>query len=357
MTYDESLDRPDERVEVAPVRAGEELDWVALEAYLRSQLPEADGDFRVLQFPSGSANLTYRVQLGDQLLVVRRPPFGQVAPKSHDMHREFKVLAGLNPVYQRAPRALLYCEDPAVIGAHFLVSEYRQGVVVWDRIPGTMPADSGHALGVAVAEALADLHAVDYAAAGLSGLGRPDGYLERQVSGWLRRWEAVSTDDAGPAPAEAGRLLRELLPQNSTAAIVHNDFKLDNCQFAADDPTTVRSVFDWDMATVGDPLTDLGTLLNYWPDPEVVSILPGIDELGLPTKEELVGSYAQRAGRDLNRADLAWYEAFGYWKTAVILQQLYVRFVRGETTDPRMAGRGKHVGALSEHAVNLLKNV
>lgn len=352
--YDEKLDRPDERVEVAPVRPGEELDWAALEAYLREHVPGAEGDFQVLQFPNGSANLTYRVQLGDQLLVVRRPPFGTVAPKSHDMQREHAVLSGLNPVYPRAPRAVLYCGDPDVIGAHFLVSEYRQGVVVWDRIPDTMPADSGPVLGIAVAEALADLHRVDHEAAGLGSLGRPDGYLARQVAGWTARWDAVRTDDAGSAPDEVARELARTLPTSSRAAVVHNDFKLDNCQFAPTDPTCVTSVFDWDMATIGDPLTDLGTLLNYWPDPDVVSILPGVDELGLPSKDELVAAYGARVGLDLAREDLAWYEAFGYWKTAVILQQLYARHLRGETSDPRMAGRGAHVGALSEYALRLL---
>ena len=350
----DSLDRPAERVEVAPVRAGQELDWVTLERYLREHLDVTDGDFEVLQFPNGSANLTYRVSLGGQVLVVRRPPFGEVAPKSHDMHREHIVLAGLNPVYPRAPRALLYCHDPAIIGAHFLVSEYRPGVVVWDRVPSSMPTSSGPALGLAVAEALADLHAVDPDAAGLAGLGRPDGYLERQVSGWTKRWDAVRMENAGQAPDAVGRELARRLPESGTPAVIHNDFKLDNCQFAPDDPTTVTAVFDWDMATIGDPLTDLGTLLNYWPDDAVVSILPGIDELGLPSKEELIAAYAQRRGVDLVRKDMAWYEAFGYWKTAVILQQLYARFVRGETSDPRMATRGEHVAALSEHALHLL---
>lgn len=354
---DELLDRPDDRVEIAPVRAGEELDWVALEAHLRKGLPDAQEGFSVQQFPNGSANLTYLVELGGQQLVVRRPPFGQIAPKSHDMEREHKVLSGLNPVYDRAPRALLYCADPAVIGAHFLVSEYRSGVVVWDRVPESMGADAGPQLGRAVAEALADLHSVDAEAAGLATLGRPDGYLERQVAGWRQRWDAVETPDSTSAPRAAGEALAARLPVSGPSAIVHNDFKLDNCQFAPADPSRVTSVFDWDMATIGDPLTDVGTLLNYWPDPDVVSILPGVDELGLPDKEELVAHYAQRRGLELTRADLAWYEAFGYWKTAVILQQLYARHVRGETSDPRMASRGDHVSALCEHTLNLIKKI
>lgn len=351
---DDQLDRPDVRVEVAPVRPGEELDWVALEAYLRDALPDAAAGFEVLQFPNGSANLTYLVTLGGQELVVRRPPFGQIAPKAHDMQREHRVLAGLNPVYARAPKAVLYCADPAVIGAHFLVSEYRRGVVVWDRVPDSMPSDAGHALGLAVGEALADLHSVDPGPAGLDTLGRAEGYLERQVSGWIKRWDAVETPDAGDVPRAAGEALAAHLPASGEGRVVHNDFKLDNCQFAPGDPTTVTSVFDWDMATIGDPLTDLGTLLNYWPDSRVPSILPGIDELGLPTKAELVDCYAERRGLDLTLDGLAWYEAFGYWKTAVILQQLYARYLRGETTDERMANRGTHVVALSRRALDLV---
>ena len=356
--YDEKLDRPEERLEVAPVRAGEELDWQALERYLRSEVTDADtGAFEVLQFPNGSANLTYRVALGDQKMVVRRPPFGNVAPRSHDMEREHRVLVGLHPGYPRAPRGLAFCADTSVIGAPFLVSEYRQGVVVWDRIPESMPKDCGIELGLATVEALADLHAVDPVAAGLSDLGRPEGYLERQVRGWSRRWEAVTTEAAPTVTDQVGVELARLMPRSGPVGVVHNDFKLDNCQFAPGDPTRVTSVFDWDMATIGDPLTDLGTLLNYWPDPEVVSILPGIDELGLPSKDEIVRAYSERIGRNLRRDDLAWYEAFGYWKTAVILQQLYARYLRGETTDPRMAGRGAHVAALSEHALHLLKTI
>jgi len=352
---DDVTDRP----EVTEVRPGEELDWAALEAYLRRQLPDAAGEFSVLQFPNGSANLTYLVRFGDVDLVVRRPPFGVIATAAHDMRREHRVLSRLNAAYPRAPLGLHYCADGSVIGAHFLVSEYRPGVVVWDHVPEVLRVDAnpGHRIGLAVVDALADLHLVDPAGCGLGDLGRPDGYLRRQVAGWQGRWEAVALDGRG-ALDRVGELLARHLPDSGRPALVHNDFKVDNCQFTAGDPDTVTSVFDWDMATLGDPLTDLGTLLNYWPDGrEPAEGVPGLENLGLPSRDEVVARYAARTGQQLSRGDVAWYEAFGCWKTAVILQQLYVRYVRGQTTDDRMAARGKQVVRIADRALALAETL
>src|ERR687898_2209633 len=168
-----------QRPEVAPVRPGEELDWASLEAYLRAHLPQMQGELSVLQFPNGSANLTYLVRFGDEAVVVRRPPFGSIAAGAHDMRREHTVLSRLHAAYPRAPLGLHYCADESVIGAHFLVSEYRTGVVVWDRVPEQLDvgAHPGRRIGFAVVDALADLHLVDPHACGLGELGRPDGYL------------------------------------------------------------------------------------------------------------------------------------------------------------------------------------
>jgi aminoglycoside phosphotransferase (APT) family kinase protein len=353
----------EERVELAPVRAGEELDWAALEDYLRRNLPpdlqhavERAG-FEVLQFPNGSANLTYRVVIGGLPIVVRRPPFGQIAAGAHDMAREHKVLSRLFARYPRAPRGLLLCEDTDVIGAPFLVSEYRSGVVVWDAVPAELRTtdDPGRALGFAVVEALADLHLVQPDEVGLGDLGRPEGYLERQVRGWTKRWEAVASQPDGPV-WQAGQTLAATLPVSQATGFVHNDFKIDNCQFAPGEPSTVVSVFDWDMATLGDPLADLGTLLNYWPgEAGQANAVPGLSNLGLPSRDEVVQRYLARRDLDLDPAVVDWYEAFGCWKTAVILQQLYARFERGETTDRRMGERSAQVEPLAERALALLR--
>jgi aminoglycoside phosphotransferase (APT) family kinase protein len=345
--------------EVTEVRPGEELDWDSLEAHLRAQLPQAVGEFSVLQFPNGSANLTYLVRFGDLQLVVRRPPFGAIATAAHDMRREHRVLSRLHAAYPRAPLGLHYCADESVIGAHFLVSEYRSGVVVWDHVPEVLRvgADPGHRIGLAVVDALADLHLVDAHECGLGDLGRPDGYLRRQVAGWQGRWEAVALEGRG-ALDRVGELLARHLPDSGRPALVHNDFKVDNCQFTPGAIDAVTSVFDWDMATLGDPLTDLGTLLNYWPDgPEPAEGVPGLERLGLPSRDEVVARYATRTGQHLSRGDVAWYEAFGCWKTAVILQQLYVRYVRGETSDDRMAARGQQVARLAERALALAETL
>ena len=346
------------RPEVAAVRAGEELDWVTLERYLVEHLDVAP-PMHVLQFPNGSANLTYLVRFGDDRFVVRRPPFGRIAPGAHDMRREHRTLSRLWQGYPPAPRAYLFCDDHTVIGSDFTVMEYRTGVVIWGVMPASMRGhdDVGHRVGLAVVDALADLHRVDPAAVDLGDLGRPEGFVERQVHGWSQRWELAALPDSDPLMGAVGHRLAASMPDSRYASILHNDFKLDNCQFDPADPDRVKSVFDWDMATLGDPFVDLGITLNYWPDPADVDDLkpimnPGTDELGLPTRAEVIDRYATRTGFDV--ADVRWYEAFAAWKTAVVLQQLYARWVRGESTDPRMAERGPMVAGQVRRAAAIL---
>jgi len=347
-------------VEVAPVRTGEDLDWPRLESYLREQIPELEGEFSVLQFPNGSANLTYLVSFGDTRLVVRRPPFGQLAPGAHDMKREFRAVHALSKHFDRAPRGYLFCDDHSVIGSDFLVVEYRSGVVVWDHVPPSMAhhPDAASRIGLAVVDALADLHLLVPDDIGLGDLGRPAGFVERQVGGWTKRWDIV---DAGRVPqmSVVAKRLAETLPAagGRPPAVLHNDYKIDNCQFDPADPDRVKSIFDWDMATLGEPLVDLGTLLNYWPDPSDTDgdrplHVPGLEHMGLPPRGEVVERYAARTGFDV--ADVAWYEAFATWKTCVVLEQLYQRFVRGESTDPRMGERGGPVAPLADRAARLL---
>ena len=349
--------------DTAPVRPGEDLDWPKVAAYLRDKCPGLSGDLEVLQFPNGSANLTYLLTFGGQPLVLRRPPFGRLAPGAHDMAREYRVLSRLWRAFPPAPRASLLCEDHAIAGATFFVMEFRSGVVVWDAIPGPMRhhPDVARRAGLAVVRALAGLHQVDYESCGLAGLGRPDGFAARQVRGWRGRWEAVAAGargDAQPVMAEVADRLERTLPRPQRPAILHNDLKLDNCQFDPADPDRVHSVFDWDMATLGDPLVDLGTLLNYWPDPSDApgdrGMYPdGQDSLGLPGHEEVLATYAGATGLDL--AGIGWYQAFACWKTAIVLQQLHDRYLRGETSDERMATRGDRVAELAARARRLLR--
>ena len=345
--------------EVAPVRPGEALDWDALETYLRANIDGLDGEVEVLQFPNGSANLTYLLRFGDRRLVVRRPPFGVIAPGAHDMRREHRTLSRLWREYDRAPRAFLFCDDHAVIGSDFLVIDYRSGEVIWGPVPPSMSQhdDVGRRVGLAVVDALADLHLVDPAAVDLADLGRPDGFLQRQLSGWTKRWELAALPDSDPAMQVVADRLSETVPRSRYVAILHNDYKLDNCQFDPADPDRVKSVFDWDMATLGDPFVDLGITLNYWPDPSDVEgsmpiINPGMESLGMPTRAEVVERYAAATGFDVG--SVWWYEAFAAWKTAVVLQQLYTRYVRGESTDARMAERGPMVAGQVRRALGIL---
>lgn len=344
--------------EVAPVRPGEDLDWARLTEYLAPRL-DVGPDLSVLQFPNGSANLTYLLRFGDREFVLRRPPFGVIAPGAHDMRREFTVLSKLWQVYDRAPRAYLFCDDQSVVGSDFVVSEYRRGEVIWAILPGSFAdvPDAATRIGWATVDALADLHNVDPARCGLADLGRPDGYLTRQLSGWRKRWELVATDEFDDAMSATAAELERRLPASPPSTILHNDFKIDNCQFTPGRCDRVTSVFDWDMATLGDPLADLGTLLNYWPDPgdspdDRALHVPGLEALGLPDRATVVARYAERVSFEVS--DFKWYEAFACWRTCVILQQLHQRFVRGESSDARMATRGDNIGMLSRRAARIL---
>ncbi len=305
-------------------------------------LPEVSGPIEVLQFPNGSANLTYLLRVGEREIVLRRPPFGQIAPGAHDMKREFKVLSRLWRHFDRAPRGYLFCDDAAVLGADFFVMERRRGEVVRETIPSALArhADAPRRLAAALVEAMAELHALDPAACGLGDLGRPDGFVDRQLDGWAKRWALARPDGASDQMDRIHERLARGKPAPSRASIVHNDLKLDNCQFSPESPDRVTSIFDWDMTTLGDPLVDLGTLLNYWPDATDTEATqrgtrPGLAHVGLPSRAEITARYAALTGAD--PAAARWWEAFALWKTVVVVVQLNRRWVRGESTDPRMA--------------------
>jgi aminoglycoside phosphotransferase (APT) family kinase protein len=237
--------------------------------------------------------------------------------------------------------------------------EYRAGEVIWGVLPPAMQShtDAGRRIGLAVVDTLAELHRLDPTKAELGDLGRPDGFVARQVTGWKKRWSLAAPPGAEPLMDVVGERLEKALPTSPRPSILHNDYKLDNCQFDPAVPDRVKSVFDWDMATLGDPLIDLGTLLNYWPDPSDTPnnqpiLNPGTETLGLPTRLEVIDRYADGTGLDLG--DVHWYEAFACWKTAVILQQLYTRYLRGESTDERMATRGDSISAQARRAMTIL---
>ncbi len=350
--------------EVQAVRTGEALDWPAIEDYLRKHLPsdlELSGEFEVLQFPNGSANLTYMLRFGATELVFRRPPFGTLAPGAHDMKREYRVLSRLWQSFDRAPRAYLFCDDPDIAGADFFVMERRHGEVIRGVIPESMRQhkDVGRRMGFALVDAIADFHLVDTQAHGLSDLGKPVGFVDRQLAGWKKRWDLVA-DPQHDAQMQAlhQRLLAQQ-PQSQRVSLVHNDLKLDNCMFDPANPDRVIAFFDWDMTTLGDPLIDLGTLLNYWPDPKDTQEQQrghdGMQRMGLPTRVEVIERYGERTGLDVSHAN--WFEAFGLWKTATVLQQLHHRWKVGESTDERMGTKNEGIPRLLASTDEALRSI
>lgn len=328
------------------VRPGEELDTARLLDFVGSALPELSStDISVQQFPGGFSNLTFLVRLGDVELVLRRPPRGAQVKGGHDMAREYGLLAALHGPYGRVPKPLVYCDDVDVIGAPFYMMERVRGMIIRGALPGDMDAGELRGVSQSLMDTLSDLHAFDWRAAGLDRIGKPDGYVARQVDGWTTRYAAARTDDV-PALERVAAWLAEHKPGECGASLIHNDFKYDNVVLDPEQPSNIRAVLDWEMATIGDPLMDLGTSLAYWIDAddpvEMRSLLPGVSSTpGNLTRRDAMEQYAMRSGRDVGSG--VFYYAFGLFKTAVILQQIYARYRAGLTTDPRFAALGAAV--------------
>ncbi len=342
--------------ETIDVRAGEAMDWKRLVDYLRGHLPDMPETVAISQFQGGHANLTYLLSAGEAEWVVRRPPLGPLPKNAHDMGREYKVLSRLNQAYDRAPQAYHLCEDPDVIGAPFLVMERRRGVVLRRDWPVNFRALDRleERIAGALIDALADLHLVNAEAIGLGDLGRPKGFAARQVKGWGERWHAAKDKDL-PVFDEVHAELTRRVPDSPVVSVLHNDYKLDNCMVEDGVPDRITAVFDWDMATLGDPLIDLGTFLNYWPSEDggfSWDKMPPFVSRPYPRRAALIARYAERTGFDV--ADMNWYEAFARWKTAVVVQQIYIRYARGQTDDPRFASYGDYAEPLFEAARDLL---
>jgi len=349
--------------DVTPIRAGEDLDWSRVVSWLRERLPacgiaglDVSRDPEIAQFPGGHSNLTYRVRFGDADLVLRRPPLGPVAPTAHDMVREYRWLAAIHPHFGLAPRVYLLCDDLDVIGVPFYVMERRTGIVVrTDEPPALQNPAARRRLSESLIDTLASLHAIDVEKAGLSGMGKPAGFVERQVKGWSERWARSQTTTLPEMDALAAWLRDHLPPPPSPPAVVHGDFKLDNVMLDERDVTKLAGVFDWEMCTLGDPLVDLGIVLAYWsptaPPSQRDALTTVIDRPGYFTKDEVVERYASKSPRDLS--GIRFYEVFAVFKIAVVIQQIYYRFAKGQTTDQRFANFDERVAFLARHAAQL----
>jgi aminoglycoside phosphotransferase (APT) family kinase protein len=341
---------PDFEDRATAVRAGEELNLEALDAYLRAHFPDERGPLDVKQFPSGHSNLTYSVSLGNRELVLRRPPFGSKVKSAHDMGREFRVLSKLHAVYPQAPEVVLYCEDISVLGAPFYLMKPIHGVIVRREPPASLEftEETARRLSESFVENLARLHSLEYQSIGLGDLGKPEGYLERQVRGWTERYRGSRTHEF-PEVERIVSWMQANMPVTSTAALVHNDYKYDNLVLDPSDISKIIGLLDWEMCTIGDPLTDLGTALAYWidaDDPEPIQKIRWgpTTRPGNMTRAQLVARYAEKTGRNVSHMDF--YVVFARFKVAVIVQQIYYRYHQGLTKDERFAGMPVVVEAL-----------
>jgi aminoglycoside phosphotransferase (APT) family kinase protein len=331
----------DFRDQTSAVRSGEELDLAKLEPFLRSHFPLEAGSLTVRQFPNGHSNLTYSVRFGEREFVLRRPPFGSKVKTAHDMGREFRVLSKLHAAYPPAPEVLIYCDDESILGAPFYLMEPVRGIVIRRELPAGMafPPDTARRLSESFIDNLARLHKLDFAAIGLADLGKPIGYLERQVHGWTERYYGSKTHDY-PEVEKISAWMAQHLPSTSRAALIHNDYKYDNVVLDPDDVTKIIGVLDWEMCTIGDPLSDLGSTLAYWVDEkdpdELQKIRWGPTNVpGTLTRRQLLERYAQATGREVS--NMSFYLTFARFKIAVIIQQIYFRYHQGLTRDQRFA--------------------
>ncbi|MBA2663215.1 MAG: phosphotransferase family protein [Bradymonadaceae bacterium] len=336
-------------------RHGEELDEDKLLAYLSEALDVHASALDIQQFPSGHSNLTYLVRVpgGDQW-VLRRPPHGAQVKSGHDMVREFRILSALSPHVAWVPHPVALCEDERVLGAPFYLMERVEGYILRGSNPQLSGLDEAmwRRLSQTCVETLVAIHGVDYVDVGLGELGHPQGYVERQVQGWSARYKQAETDAISEMD-QVATWLEANRPSEAGAALIHNDYKYDNLVLDPEDITLVRAVLDWEMATIGDPLMDLGTSLAYWVEAGDDPILRRLAlsptfQPGNFTRTELVEYYATASGRDLS--NIAFYYAFGLFKVAIIGQQIYYRFAKGHTQDPRFGGLIHAVRALAKAA-------
>lgn len=338
----------------SPVRADQAFDARALARWLRGRVEELDGESQVMQFGRGYSNLTYLVRFGAREIVVRRAPPGIAIKSAHDMGREFRILSALAPVWSKAPHPLAHCGDASVIGTPFYAMERVRGVILRARVPEGLPLDATtmRRVSEATCDTLAEIHSIDWRAAGLGDLGKPDGYVQRQVRGWADRWRKARTDDV-PQVEKLGAWLEDHCPTQSGATLIHNDFKYDNVVLS-EDLARVVAVLDWEMATVGDPLMDLGTALGYWVeagDPPVfqVTVFGPTGRAGNLTRVQFAERWSRATGRDASR--ILFYYAFALFKLAVVAQQLYKRWLDGLTKEERYGAMLEGVRAVASSAL------
>ncbi|EKN71670.1 aminoglycoside phosphotransferase [Neobacillus bataviensis LMG 21833] len=330
-----------------------EINWNGIENYLRSQNIVLDeSPLEVQQFSTGYSNLTYFIKIGEWKAVLRRPPFGPIPPKAHDMKREYEVLLKINQAFPLAPKPYLYCEDESIMKRHFYIMEKKDGVVIDESLPEKFEVNplSRRVISEAVVKTLTKLHDIDIRQAGLETLGYPEGYLSRQVHGWIRRYQNTKTDEIAGVE-ELEKWLVNHIPVSPEPTVVHNDFKLNNMMFSAKLPIEVVGLFDWELSTIGDPLTDVASMIAYWKeegDP-YTGITSITKQTGFASRREMLEMYARQSGRNVDQFD--YYLTFAFYKIAGILQQIYYRWKMGEAKDDRFAKLGEGAKNIMQQAM------
>lgn len=325
-----------------PVRSGEELNSETLKPFLVENgiIASENSELKVQQFANGYSNLTYLLAIENKEFVLRRPPFN--APKrGHDMGREYKVLKHLNPIFSKAPKVYAYTEDVDYIGSPFYIMEKVEGIILSAKEARNRKVSPKEFKLIANTwlEAFVDFHNIDYKAAGLEDLGRPEGYVSRQVTNWGKQYLAAATDEV-PAAQKVMAWMQEQQPKTDEHTLIHNDFKYDNVVFADEKWNRIAAILDWEMCTLGDPLMDLGTSLGYWTTHTDAEFMkqglpsPTVME-GNPSRTDLVQQYAAKSARSIN--NIVFYYVYGLFKIAVIAQQIYYRYKHGYTQDPKFA--------------------
>ncbi|MEH7158563.1 phosphotransferase family protein [Neobacillus drentensis] len=343
-----------------PVRKGEELNLAALGEFLQENIKNLPGGpLEILQFSAGHSNLTYQIKKGNWEAVLRRPPLGPVAPKAHDMEREYKILSDLHPIFPTAPKPLLFSNNESIVGSPFFLMERKNGYVIDTSFPDgiSVTDDLCRNLSEIMVDRLVELHSLDYRQTGLAHISKPAGFMERQVHGWIGRYERAQTDEIA-CLEQLKKWLINHIPQKHESTIIHYDYKFNNAMFN-EDFTQMVGLFDWEMTTVGDPLADLGVAMGYWNQNDDSDLLiRGLGKApitavhdGFFTRKEFIDLYAKKSGRDITSFNF--YLTFAYFKLAVIGQQIYYRYKKGQTTDPRFANFNYFVKNLLQHAASV----
>jgi len=341
------------------LREGEELDIQAVDRFMKQALPGLQGTPTIRQYPGGASNLTYQVDYGHRSYVLRRPPFGKIARSAHDMLREARVMQALKPVYPYVPEIVASCDDHGVLGCDFFVMERLHGIILRQDFPRgfELSAEDTRKLCLNVIDKLVELHRVDARAAGLDRLGKGAGYVQRQIGGWSERFRKARTADVGDFEGVMAWLNRKM-PEDIAQVVIHNDYRFDNVVLNPDNPFEVIGVLDWEMATIGDPLMDLGNSLAYWIEagdagPFQMLRRQPTHRPGMLTRREVVDYYMEKSGFRVDKFDF--YEIYGLFRLAVIIQQIYYRYYHGQTKDRRFAMFGSAANYLEKRCQSLIR--